>query len=642
MRVLKLCTLVILLLPCVWLIGCDGQSESLVASKSTVTTDIQFPPAVSWTRADYITVRGQSQSDEVISELKVNGVNAVSDDGFSHWTAEIPLQTGQNRIVVDTVVQGDKIASEVNTTVIHRQILFGEIRAMDFDADLNVLYVLSAGSGSIIAVDLTTGKRSFVKPNLSPDDTGSPFRWAVDMVFDKANDRFIVLTFREIYSVDRSTGIVQNLFDAEHIHPTILYPFRMELADNKLWFWSRGLTSLDLFTGEFAVFGEDPALYDDPNFEPLEHSRTEGFAIDLASNRAFAPGADQGIIAEYRIDEQRLYPIEDSVSGQNRLIWPSDVAIDTENNRLLVTDSSLHALLAIDLATGQQSIISNSAIESPAGDLYGAREMCLDLPNHRVFVYDILLNDIFIIDLVTGERKLLPSEYGTVEPSRYGYANHIAASADSRVFVTDHGMQRISSLNLKTGEYEIITANQPVATGFDFTFMGSVRVNAEGTHLLFDDNTLVDIATGQRDLADHVAINQFDWLGRWLPESPPSGDPVINSDGTISSFSTDIDYLAFTGGTESSHTYRGEIGGSFQRMVLANRAGGAVIPALVMVDLETGDKRLINDLNSPHLFFTLAVTIDEINNNVIVSDYLTNTLMAFDVESGQSVYLSGK
>ncbi len=70
---------------------------------------IQFPPARSLTEAASIRVRGTANGNGVaIASLKVAGVEAVSSDGFAHWSAEVPLTLGDNTLAVDTVdVEGD-------------------------------------------------------------------------------------------------------------------------------------------------------------------------------------------------------------------------------------------------------------------------------------------------------------------------------------------------------------------------------------------------------------------------------------------------------------------------------------------------------------------------------------------------------
>ena len=79
---------------------------------------------------------------------------------------------------------------------------------------------------------------------------------------------------------------------------------------------------------------------------------------------------------------------------------PHGLALDSANNRLLVTDTGLNAIVAVALDTGNRSILSGGEAGIGSGEaLRSPESIVLDSTNERLLVADyspILLNDIII------------------------------------------------------------------------------------------------------------------------------------------------------------------------------------------------------------------------------------------------------
>jgi DNA-binding beta-propeller fold protein YncE len=84
---------------------------------------------------------------------------------------------------------------------------------------------------------------------------------------------------------------------------------------------------------------------------------------------------------------------------------PQGIALDRTNNRALVVDSELDALMSIDLTTGDRVILSDATIGSGTNLIY-PRGVVLDSANNRALVIDSHLNALVAIDLATGERAI--------------------------------------------------------------------------------------------------------------------------------------------------------------------------------------------------------------------------------------------
>lgn len=88
------------------------------------------------------------------------------------------------------------------------------------------------------------------------------------------------------------------------------------------------------------------------------------------------------------------------------LEWPQAIAWDDANARLLIGDSQLDALLALDLATGTRSLIADvSHGTGPALDAVTA--LALDGARSRALVLE--RSELIAVDLASGDRTPLAS-----------------------------------------------------------------------------------------------------------------------------------------------------------------------------------------------------------------------------------------
>src|SRR5690606_12478012 len=83
---------------------------------------------------------------------------------------------------------------------------------------------------------------------------------------------------------------------------------------------------------------------------------------------------------------------------------PYGVSFDSANARLLVTDTALPALFAVDTATGNRSILSGASIGS-GPPLDSPRDVEVDAQTGLAFLADAGAAALFTIDTVSGERS---------------------------------------------------------------------------------------------------------------------------------------------------------------------------------------------------------------------------------------------
>src|SRR5258708_7841695 len=83
-----------------------------------------------------------------------------------------------------------------------------------------------------------------------------------------------------------------------------------------------------------------------------------------------------------------------------------DVTADLTNNRLLVADTLVNAVLAVDLADGTREVITGKGV-GQGPDLRDPERLAVDLLNGRVLVLDAFADRVVGVDLVSGDRTEL-------------------------------------------------------------------------------------------------------------------------------------------------------------------------------------------------------------------------------------------
>jgi sugar lactone lactonase YvrE len=119
------------------------------------------------------------------------------------------------------------------------------------------------------------------------------------------------------------------------------------------------------------------------------------------------------------------------LSGGGIPDWTNDftnlrgIALDKEHGRLLAVDSNLNAVLAVNLETGTRTYFSPpSATPADDGALLIPRAITMDPANNRALVLDTGRKAIMAVDLSTGERSVV-YQFGNQVPRRLFNPTHM-------------------------------------------------------------------------------------------------------------------------------------------------------------------------------------------------------------------------
>ena len=95
---------------------------------------------------------------------------------------------------------------------------------------------------------------------------------------------------------------------------------------------------------------------------------------------------------------------------QKQLDWRAHpvAVVDSADNRALVTDDGLQAVVAVDLTTGARTIFSDNsdAVPTPANPFIDPEGVAVDRATGRVFVSDRGRASVMVLDIDSGERMI--------------------------------------------------------------------------------------------------------------------------------------------------------------------------------------------------------------------------------------------
>lgn len=206
----------------------------------------------------------------------------------------------------------------------------------------------------LIAVDLTTGARSLISDNTTPD-ANNPFTTPPrGVALDSANSRALVLTETSLYGVNLSTG------------------------------------ARTLIASGFA--------------------NAKKMAFDSANKRVLVTRGNAVYATHLGTGVTTVFSDNTTPNANNPLASPTAIAIDSVNNRALVlSSSSPHSLVSINLNTGARTLISDDSTPDANTQIGSSNDMVYDSTNNRVLVADG--SDIVAIHLTTGARSQISSKF---------------------------------------------------------------------------------------------------------------------------------------------------------------------------------------------------------------------------------------
>lgn len=295
--------------------------------------------------------------------------------------------------------------------------------------------------------------------------------------------------------------------------------------------------------------------------------------------------------------------ISQDIDNQALMYSPIASTLDTTINRLLLIDSRLNALLAVDPVTGNRTLISNNTYGSGV-DFISLRSVAYDAINNRALIVDRTPARLLAVDLSNGDRSILSDDSNGGGTQDFGRPEAVVMNEDAgQALVVDSSLRGIIAVELDNGDRTALSSPS-IGTGTNlsssaraFTFDASNNTAYVLDYLAIRS---VDLSTGNRDL---------------FYDANSGGDPNFSSLATSLALNVDNNRLL--------------VADSFQRMLLG-------------IDLSTQLPAILSDDDngSGISFAPYTVTMDPDNSRALTLDAGIDALVAIDLTSGDRTLLS--
>ncbi len=566
---------------------------------------IHFPPVNSYTNQPTMLVRGAAEDAEEseITAVTVNGIEAESSDGFATWQVVVPLEVGDNVLAVRTADAEGNEADAADATIQFNPLPNDlNLNSLVFDSASQRVLATTSYPSSLLSLDLSGTERTVVSSsgfNIDELGTGPELDFARNLTLDGENGRTFHLNSagldRAIFSVDLQSGDRTALITGSSPGSGPAYDLIRSFvfdADNDRFLVLDGFNGSVSNRDGIRLFGVDLVTLNRTRISGEEGNSTRGSGVRF-----------------------------DNVNA---------IALDSGNNRAVVVDVTPDALFAIDLDSGDRSLVSGSegssnTVVGDGADFTSLREtIALHPASNRAFVVDV--NSVFAVDLTSGDRTLVSG----------------ATPAGDEV----------------------------VGTGLPFTRIDSLAVNDAGTQLVVDDTeyatlVLVDVATGNREFLDDFQTGEGQPFER--PESllpGTSDDQLIVADQVTGIFFTTDLTTGDRSELFSVASVNEQANGLLleeQTVIAAGKSENHILiaetesfePRILALDPRTQELSLVSgegDGTSRGTGLTLERPIDMVfvpgqgstSDRAFVLDGDLNSLIVVDLDTGDRTLLSGR
>lgn len=281
---------------------------------------------------------------------------------------------------------------------------------LQYDAQRNELIMSRTYTQNLLSVDLETGLRSL---------HGEPLGSAPNAIqFDKANDRTLVQVNKKLLAVDRESGLISVLY-SNNVGAGPLVTSATSLVvnsqGNTAWMLdsdTNAIIKVDLLSGNRSVLSASRVGKGGEMLVP------EAVAFDRETNQAYLATNQSSIRGYlYRVDMStgNRTPVVGDGTGFGVFVGAiGGLALDAENRVLYMSarvDQFYNwGIVKMDLETGERTMVSSSGynVERGAGiDLDYPRGVVIDAANNRLLVADASLRALFAVDLETGDRTVI-------------------------------------------------------------------------------------------------------------------------------------------------------------------------------------------------------------------------------------------
>ncbi|MEM6734349.1 MAG: hypothetical protein AAF658_22480, partial [Myxococcota bacterium] len=276
--------------------------------------------------------------------------------------------------------------------------------AIVFEPSTETAFVVDRGLDAVFSVDVATGARTLLSGSgvgNGPDLLQPDGRIDIDEVRNQ-----LVVTDRRldaIVGIDLDTGDRRIISDSSTAGAGVSSPIGIAVdGPNGVAYYTDstldGVARVDLITGARTVLSDDtvPAAP-----QPIDFNTPQDVAIDAARNRLIVSDSSLDALVEVSLNDGSRRAIEPP-TADGRLVRPRALVLD--GDRALVLDEGARVIVSVDLETGERTELSSLAVG--VGPRFSrSRDLAYDAVSGRAWVVDTDFRVPLVVEVdTTGDR----------------------------------------------------------------------------------------------------------------------------------------------------------------------------------------------------------------------------------------------
>ncbi len=374
-------------------------------------------------------------------EIKRYNDNYLVLDSGQQALIQINAESGARSVIAshDQVTK-----SQFNSLLSPASIVLNSDSTKLFVSDITLDSIFDIDLASNALTPITGGANNLVNPILSAPnkleinaDNNTLFvTGQIDRIYDEEQEILFSSStvVPMLYSVDIATGERTAMLDSlEALRFLFANPISIALnpADERILFASHAdngqpgssrLTDFPIqeigFISAFNTVDEQLSLW--PNNQQrtwveTNLQRPTGFKIDSQADSPRAlilDGSQKAILAmdlasgEFSLLSNNVMP-----NDTTPFMQPHDLILDSSQGVAYVTDSVADALIKVDLESGGRTAVSEATEENSENPLQQSRGLTIDTEKQIAYVVDDLLQTIVVVDLITEKRVYMEPRF---------------------------------------------------------------------------------------------------------------------------------------------------------------------------------------------------------------------------------------
>jgi DNA-binding beta-propeller fold protein YncE len=527
--------------------GGAGGAAGVGIDAIAAALQLDFPPPSAVFDGSALSARGRIANPLGVVAVRVNGVLASTSDGWTHFSATVPLGLGAQGVVIEV---SDGVTTRVATaSALVRRVPWAPHRLshLALEPGGTHLRMMTTYPIDLRRLALATGA---VTPLYVAPGVGWPVLNPGDFVADYAQQKTYFLADYEgaVHVLNEATGALTLVVDNNTGSGPTLGSMRgmaLDSANQRLLIIDAtrlGLVAVDLSNGartvlsQAGVRGVGPELFE---------------ALDIA----FAPGETRAFVVSdghwqrrdagatvYAIDlttGDRTVVVDDTTASAQKLFWTTRVVHDPVGQQLFVGRNHGYddnGVYRVDLVSGLVAGVSGNCFDWQAGSgvlLRDLQDLAFDEAGSRLLALDRAYGSVVAVDLATGARSLLiDPRLGAGDVFRLTAGAGFIDSAQDRLVIPDGGnfgtFARAVTVARTTGDRAVLMSDT-VGSGYYPREIGGITADASGTatgRWLITDIGRKGIVALDSNTGARTVWSGFDGSGARIGLGPDFDTPV--------------------------------------------------------------------------------------------------------------------